>query len=117
MGDGALNEWGGVVPTVARPEVEFQGSMDEGQTWFDIPFRCVVAAKCHGCVVEGSPHASFGCPACRYKPDAVDGRPPFVAPHQPRLDWQMWYMALVFCWAEMNPMHRRLDAVCVWAVS
>jgi len=30
----------------------------------------------------------------RYKPGAVDRVPPIVAPHMPRLDWQMWFAAL-----------------------
>ncbi|CAD7702329.1 unnamed protein product [Ostreobium quekettii] len=52
---------------VARPEVEFFGSYD-GSTW--IPY-------------------SFS-----YKPGDVGRSPPWVAPHQPRLDWQMWFAAL-----------------------
>jgi predicted DCC family thiol-disulfide oxidoreductase YuxK len=30
----------------------------------------------------------------KYKPGNVQRRPEFVAPHQPRLDWQMWFAAL-----------------------
>ncbi|MGD0614202.1 MAG: lipase maturation factor family protein, partial [Verrucomicrobiota bacterium] len=30
----------------------------------------------------------------RYKPGEPRNRPRFVAPHQPRLDWQMWFAAL-----------------------
>mmetsp|Transcript_8029 Transcript_8029/g.33792 ORF Transcript_8029/g.33792 Transcript_8029/m.33792 type:complete len:746 (-) Transcript_8029:47-2284(-) len=30
----------------------------------------------------------------RYKPGDVSRSPPWVAPHQPRLDWQMWFAAL-----------------------
>ena len=45
---------------------------------------------------------AFLPPACspvfvvcgRYKPTAVDRRPSFIIPHQPRLDWQMWFAAL-----------------------
>lgn len=29
-----------------------------------------------------------------YKPGNVSAAPPVVAPHQPRLDWQMWFAAL-----------------------
>jgi hypothetical protein len=32
--------------------------------------------------------------AFRYKPGDLKRRPRFVAPHQPRLDWQMWFAAL-----------------------
>lgn len=29
-----------------------------------------------------------------YKPGNVSAAPPVVTPHQPRLDWQMWFAAL-----------------------
>jgi lipase maturation factor 1 len=32
-----------------------------------------------------------------YKPGDPERRPVFVAPHQPRLDWQMWFAALSDC--------------------
>ncbi len=30
----------------------------------------------------------------RWKPGDLDHRPGYIAPHQPRLDWQMWFAAL-----------------------
>jgi hypothetical protein len=30
----------------------------------------------------------------KYKPDRLDERPQFIIPHQPRLDWQMWFVTL-----------------------
>ena len=30
----------------------------------------------------------------RYKPGRLDVAPLFCLPHQPRLDWQMWFAAL-----------------------
>ncbi|KAK3746690.1 hypothetical protein QZH41_006738 [Actinostola sp. cb2023] len=42
----------------------------------------------------------------RYKPGNVYQPPPFVAPHQPRLDWQMWFAALESF--ESNPWFLRL---------
>ena len=30
----------------------------------------------------------------KYKPDELDERPQFIIPHQPRLDWQMWFVTL-----------------------
>ena len=30
----------------------------------------------------------------KYKPGNLKSRPAFTAPHQPRLDWQMWFAAL-----------------------
>lgn len=50
-----------------RPEVVLEGSYD-GQSWTEIEFM--------------------------YKPGNVSRAPPVVAPHQPRLDWQMWFAAL-----------------------
>ncbi|XP_051512091.1 lipase maturation factor 2a [Myxocyprinus asiaticus] len=50
-----------------RPEVVIEGSMDRN-TWTEVEFM--------------------------YKPGNMSAAPPFVAPHQPRLDWQMWFAAL-----------------------
>jgi hypothetical protein len=30
----------------------------------------------------------------RYKPDLLNQRPKFIIPHQPRIDWQMWFVTL-----------------------
>jgi len=46
-------------------------------------------------VIEGSADgAHWQAYEFRYKPGDPDRRPGFVAPHQPRLDWQMWFAAL-----------------------
>ncbi|XP_028306102.1 lipase maturation factor 2-like isoform X2 [Gouania willdenowi] len=50
-----------------RPEVVLEGSYD-GVTWKEIEFM--------------------------YKPGNVSAPPAVVTPHQPRLDWQMWFAAL-----------------------
>jgi predicted DCC family thiol-disulfide oxidoreductase YuxK len=55
------------VMTTSRPEIIIEGSND-GITWFEYEFK--------------------------YKPGDLKRRPRFVAPHQPRLDWQMWFAAL-----------------------
>jgi lipase maturation factor 1 len=55
------------VMTTTRSEIIIQGSNDR-ITWRDYEFP--------------------------YKPGDVKRRPSFVAPHQPRLDWQMWFAAL-----------------------
>jgi uncharacterized membrane protein YphA (DoxX/SURF4 family) len=55
------------VMTIDRPELVLEGSRD-GVEWRAYDFR--------------------------YKPDAVDERPRFVAPFHPRLDWQLWFAAL-----------------------
>jgi lipase maturation factor 1 len=53
--------------TTRRGEIVVEGSND-GETWQEYEFP--------------------------YKPGRLDRRPPWVAPHQPRLDWQMWFAAL-----------------------
>lgn len=53
--------------TTSRPEIVIEAS-DDGQAWREVVF----------------PH----------KAGDVHRRPRFVAPHQPRLDWQMWFAAL-----------------------
>jgi len=46
-------------------------------------------------VIEGSMDGQhWQCYEFKYKPGDVNRRPVFVAPHQPRLDWQMWFAAL-----------------------
>ena len=55
------------VMTTTRPEIIVEGS-DDGATWMAYEFE--------------------------YKPGDLQRRPPWVAPHQPRLDWQMWFAAL-----------------------
>jgi hypothetical protein len=55
------------VMTTERPEIVVEGSED-GVEWKAYEFR--------------------------YKPGDLRRAPPWVAPHQPRLDWQMWFAAL-----------------------
>jgi hypothetical protein len=55
------------VMTTTRPEIVIEGSED-GTTWAEYEFK--------------------------YKAGDLHRRPPWVAPHQPRLDWQMWFAAL-----------------------
>jgi lipase maturation factor 1 len=55
------------VMTPGRPEIILEGSND-GVNWQPYEFK--------------------------YKPGDLKRRPGFVAPHQPRLDWQMWFAAL-----------------------
>lgn len=55
----------------------------------------VMTTKRPEIIVEGSADGTHWEPyAFYYKPGDVGRRPPFVAPHQPRLDWQMWFAAL-----------------------
>lgn len=55
------------VMTTRRPEIVLEAS-DDGVRWRELAFR--------------------------WKPGDPLRRPAFVAPHQPRLDWQMWFAAL-----------------------
>jgi predicted DCC family thiol-disulfide oxidoreductase YuxK len=55
------------VMTTSRPEIIVEGSND-GVNWLAYEFK--------------------------HKPGDLKRRPGFVAPHQPRLDWQMWFAAL-----------------------
>ena len=64
----SLNRYGlFAVMTTSRPEIIVEGSND-GETWLAYEFK--------------------------YKPGNPKRPPGFVAPHQPRLDWQMWFAAL-----------------------
>jgi predicted DCC family thiol-disulfide oxidoreductase YuxK len=67
------------VMTTARPEIVIEGSTD-GQVWREYVFR--------------------------YKPGPVTRPPPWNIPHQPRLDWQMWFAALGD--ARANPWFQNL---------
>ena len=55
--------------TTTRPEVIFEISAD-GDNWQELQFK--------------------------WKPVALDARPRFVQPHQPRLDWQLWFAGLFY---------------------
>ena len=46
-------------------------------------------------IVEGTADGTTWVPyEFRYKPGDVDRPPPFVAPHQPRVDFQLWFLFL-----------------------
>ena len=65
---GIVNSYGlFAVMTTTRDEIAVQGSND-GVNWMDYQFK--------------------------YTAGPLKRRPPWVAPHQPRLDWQMWFAAL-----------------------
>ena len=49
-------------------------------------------------VVEGSDDKTTWKPyEFKWKPGRLDRAPTFIAPHMPRLDWQMWFAALSDC--------------------
>ncbi|OQV19269.1 Lipase maturation factor 2 [Hypsibius exemplaris] len=57
------------MPVEGRPELVLEGSDQPDSGWKEYEFL--------------------------YKPGSLDRVPPFVIPHQPRLDWQMWFAAQV----------------------
>ena len=73
------------VMTKERPEIIIEGSAD-GREWQPYEFK--------------------------WKPGDLKRRPGFIAPHQPRLDWQLWFAALAYprfdSW--MTPFLRQLAA-------
>lgn len=73
-----------------------------GTRWLS-PFRCLnnyglftrMTTVRHEIEIQGSTDGVEWTPyVLPYQPGPVDRMPPQVAPHQPRLDWQMWFAAL-----------------------
>lgn len=53
----------------------------------------VMQTERHELIVEGSYDGQqWQAYEFRYKPGALDKRPEFIVPHQPRLDWMMWFV-------------------------
>lgn len=53
----------------------------------------VMTVKRYEIIPEGSDDMETWKPyGFRFKPDNVTERPPIIAPFQPRLDWQMWFL-------------------------
>jgi lipase maturation factor 1 len=85
-----------------RPQAEWPRPIAALQSCFE-PFRIVngyglfrVMTKSRPeIIVEGSADGVEWLPyEFRWKPGALDKTPQWAAPHQPRLDWQMWFAAL-----------------------
>lgn len=68
------------VMTTTRPEIQIEGS-DDGESWKAYEFK--------------------------WKPGKLERASEFVAPHMPRLDWQMWFAALGSC--ARNPWFVRFE--------
>ena len=69
------------IMTTSRPEIVIEGSMD-GKSWVPYEFK--------------------------FKPGGIHRAPPLVAPHQPRMDWQMWFASLAP--DQVNPWFLALTA-------
>jgi lipase maturation factor 1 len=83
---------GGAVPGFARQLVSWQAPFDLANTY---GLFAVMTTSRIEIVVEGSNDGqTWQAYDFRYKPGNVARRPPWVAPYQPRLDWQMWFAAL-----------------------
>ena len=83
---------GGVVPSLARQLVYWQAPFDLSNSY---GLFAVMTTSRNEIVVEGSADGqTWQAYEFKYKPGDVARRPPWVAPYQPRLDWQMWFAAL-----------------------
>ena len=83
---------GGAVPSFARQLVYWQAPFDLSNSY---GLFAVMTTSRDEIVVEGSSDGqTWLAYEFKYKPGNVARRPPWVAPYQPRLDWQMWFAAL-----------------------
>jgi hypothetical protein len=82
----------GAVPGFARQLVSFQTPFDLANTY---GLFAVMTTSRIEIVLEGSNDGqNWQAYDFKYKPGNVARRPTWVAPYQPRLDWQMWFAAL-----------------------
>lgn len=88
--------------TMFHPPPYIPGKLLTVQEWLE-PLRTfngyglfqVMTRSRQEIIVEGSNDGVNWQPyEFKYKPGDLKRRPGFVAPHQPRLDWQMWFAAL-----------------------
>lgn len=83
---------GDAVPAFARQLVNWQGAFDISNSY---GLFAVMTTARDEIMVEGSNDGqSWQAYEFKYKPGDVARRPAWVAPYQPRLDWQMWFAAL-----------------------
>ncbi len=81
-----------LVPSFARRLVEWQSPYGIANSY---GLFAVMTTSRLEIVVEGSNDGRNWLPyEFKYKPGELARRPPWVAPYQPRLDWQMWFAAL-----------------------
>jgi len=78
-----------------RPVEVADGLLSPYRTFNGYGLFAVMTIERHEIIVEGSNDGVNWLPyEFKYKPGDVMKRPGFIAPFQPRLDWQMWFAAL-----------------------
>ena len=78
-----------------RPLVAVYGWLEPFRTFNHYGLFAVMTTSRREVIIEGSDdRVAWRAYEFKYKPGDVRGRPRFVEPHQPRLDWQMWFAAL-----------------------
>jgi predicted DCC family thiol-disulfide oxidoreductase YuxK len=83
---------GGVVPGFLHRLIEWQAPYSLASSY---GLFAVMTTSRLEIVIEGSDEGVNWRPyEFKYKPGELARRPPWVAPYQPRLDWQMWFAAL-----------------------
>lgn len=84
-----------VRPAVLVPVAAFRDWLGPFRTFNSYGLFAVMTQPRLEIILEGSHDGVTWKPyEFKYKPGDVQRRPGFVAPHQPRLDWQMWFAAL-----------------------
>jgi lipase maturation factor 1 len=82
----------GLVPTVLNAALRYTAPFQIVNTY---GLFAVMTTQRIEIVVEGSADGETWQPyEFKYKPGELNRAPAWVAPHQPRLDWQMWFAAL-----------------------
>jgi hypothetical protein len=77
------------------PVAVADGWLEPFRTFNGYGLFAVMTTERREIVVEGSDDGVNWLPyEFKYKPGDINRRPGFVAPFQPRLDWQMWFAAL-----------------------
>ncbi|HEY3762363.1 MAG TPA: lipase maturation factor family protein [Verrucomicrobiae bacterium] len=85
----------GLRTALLYPVEKVDGWLSPYRTFNSYGLFAMMTTERHEIVVEGSNDGVNWLPyEFRYKPGDVTKRPGFVAPFQPRLDWQMWFAAL-----------------------
>jgi lipase maturation factor 1 len=80
---------------IFKPVAEVAGWLEPFRTFNNYGLFAVMTTERHEIIVQGSNDGvHWSDYEFRYKPGDVEQRPGFIAPFQPRLDWQMWFAAL-----------------------